>query len=133
MSHFTEVKTKIKDAEILKRTLKKLGHEVIENPNGVQVRGYFDETIPAEFKIPTTTKYDIGFRLNQEGCYEVVGDWELLPKVSGIDQVEFGQKLKKEYAHQTVLTLAEKMGYSVEYLNAESQDGQIELSLKSYG
>ena len=137
MSHFTEVKTKIRNRETLKKALIKLGHEVVESEagQGVEVRGYFGQTLPADFKILTSTHYDIGFKLNEEGNYELVGDWELLPKVSGIEQEVFAKQLKREYAHQTILGISEKMGYSVEYNNAETQteDGQMQLSVKQWG
>lgn len=135
MSHFTEVKTKITNRETLKKALVKLGHQVVEGQNsaGVEVRGYFGETQPADFKILTKSNYDIGFRLGEDGNYEVVGDWELLPKVSDIEQEVFTKAIKREYAHQTILEVAGKMGYSVDYLNQTNEDGQIELSVKQWG
>lgn len=133
MSHFTEVKTKIKNKENLKRALKKLGYEVVEAESGVEVRGYFGATQKADFKILTKSHYDIGFKLNSEGSYEFVGDWELMPKVSGIEQETFTKQVKREYAHQSILEISEKMGYSVEYLNTENEDGSLELSVKQWG
>jgi len=126
MSHFTEVKTKLKNKERIKKVLENLGFEVVTEEegleNGVNVRGYFDETISADFKILTKSKYDIGFVSNDDGTYEVVGDWELMPKVSGIEQDLFVNKLSQEYAHETVKELAEQKGYSVEYVQSEEDD-----------
>jgi len=137
MSHFSEVKTKIKDREILKKALKNLGHEIVEGVNsaGVEVRGYFGSTQEADFKILTSTHYDIGFKENHEGCYELVGDWELLPKVSGINQEEFSKSLKREYAHQMIRSVADQLGYTVEYEGnkVENENGEIEITVKQWG
>lgn len=136
MSHFSEVKTKIKNRETLKKALAKLGFEIVEAEAGssVDVRGYFGESQAAEFKILTSTHYDIGFRLNEEGTYEIVGDWELLPKVSGIECEAFTKQVKREYAHQSVLAIAEKMGYGVEYANqGADENGEMQISVKQWG
>lgn len=127
MSHFSEVKTKIRDENILKHSLKKMGFQVVEaeQNQGVQVRGYMGDTQKADFKILTQTHYDIGFLKNSEGCFELVGDWELMPKVAQIDQNVFTRTLKREYAHQTILKVAAEKGYTLEYLNQESDEMQI--------
>ena len=130
MSHFTEVKTKLKNKERIMKVLENLGFEVVTEEeglkNGVNVRGYFDDTTAADFKILTKSKYDIGFVSNDDGTYEVIGDWELMPKVSGIEQELFVNKLSQEYAHETVKELAEQKGYSVDYIESE-EDGTIEM------
>ena len=135
MSHFSEVKTKIKNRETLKKALLKLGYKIVESENGqsVEVRGYFGATQSADFKILTSTHYDIGFKQNSEGTFELVGDWELLPKVSGIEMEAFTKKIKREYAHQTILSVAEKMGYSVNESCEESENGEIAISVKQWG
>ena len=123
MSHFSQVKTKLSDAVVLKKALTKLGLEVVEDEEGQKVRGFFGETQDADFKVLTSTDYDIGFKL-VDGNYEVVGDWDLLPKVSKIDRDPFLVDLKKEYATQAIFSLAEQNGYGVEY----HQEGeQIEM------
>lgn len=130
MSHFTEVKSKLKDRQRLQKVLKNLGFEIIESEtgveNGVNVRGYFDESIPADFKILTKSKYDIGFVKNSDGTYDVVGDWELLPKVSQIEQVSFVNKLSHDYAHETIKELAQQKGLSLEYVECE-ETGTLEM------
>ena len=61
MSHFTEVKTKIKDTELLKESLSQLNLTYEHDANGVAVRGFVGDTVQCEFKIDTGTKYDIDF------------------------------------------------------------------------
>lgn len=121
MSHFSELKTQLKNRSTVISALKKMGFEVVEAEAGqqVDVRGYFGESQKADFKILTRTHYDIGFRLT-EGNYEVVGDWELLPKVSKIEQEPFLKSLKKEYAMETIYKIAEEKGYEIETQETES-------------
>ncbi len=134
MSHFSQVKTKIKNEDILKRTLKKLGHTVVEATQNatVEVRGYFGATQDADFKILTSTHYDIGFKKGFDGTFELVGDWEILPKVSGLQEDIFLKQVKKEYAHQMILNVAEKMGYTVDYQKTANEDGDIQVSVKQW-
>lgn len=125
MSHFSQLKTSLTQKDILKKVLKDMNFEIVEEPNGVDVRGYFGETQRAEFKILTDTHYDIGFVKGATGGYEIVGDWELLPKVSGIEQNDFASKIKREYARESILQTAKSQRYEVECVEAE--DGTFEM------
>jgi len=125
MSHFTQMKTSLTEKDILKKVLKAMKFEVVEEPNGVEVRGYFGDTQKAEFKVLTDTHYDIGFVKGENGGYEIVGDWELLPKVSGIEQQDFLAKVKREYAREAIVETAKSRGYDVECIEAE--DGSFEM------
>lgn len=124
MSHFTQVKTQIKDRTLLKKALEKLGHTVVEGEQGTCVRGYMGNTLPAEFKILTSTHYDIGFQKDEEGNYSFVGDWELMPRVSGIKEADFAASVKREYAREMILQTAAEQGYQVE---EQENDGTIEM------
>ncbi len=125
MSHFTQVKTRLNDKEVLKKALVELGLTIVEGEAGRQVRGYFGETQQAEFKVLTETHYDIGFSRAEDGSYSLVGDWELLPRVSGIEPERFLCDVKRAYAKQAILTTAAQQGYEVEL--KESEDGTIEM------
>jgi len=124
MSHFTQVKTKLKDRTCLTKALSNLGHTVVEGTEGQQVRGFFGDVQPAEFKILTDTHYDIGFAQDAEGNYSLVGDWELLPKVSGIKQDAFLASVKREYAREAIMQTAAQQGYEVQ---VEEKDGNLEM------
>ncbi len=114
MSHFSEIKTQIKNRELLKDSLTELGWALETSPNGVKVRGYLGATYDAEFKVLTDTHYDIGFRRNESGNYEMVGDWEILPKIIGQDQNALINQIKRNYAKNTVIDMAKQQGYSIE-------------------
>ena len=71
MSHFTTIKVKIKNGELLHQTLQELGYTVECNAS---VRGYQGNTTTAEYVIRQNNGYDLGFRLNGE-TYELVADF----------------------------------------------------------
>ena len=78
MSHFTTVKTQIKQKEMLKKALNKLGYDnVIEN--GI-IRGYQGNQQQADIVVQGIGGYDVGFV--QEGeQYTIIADfWGLSPK-----------------------------------------------------
>jgi hypothetical protein len=128
MSHFSEVKTKIKNKEFLIKALKQLGHQVEDNNETAVVRGFMGDTQPADFKILTDTHYDIGFKKNTEGYYEVVADWDVLPKL-GIEQEAFTNSVKKEYAKTTILETAKEKGLEV---SMTENEGQLELVVSKW-
>src|SRR5690348_11717211 len=125
MSHFSQVKTKLRDREVLKEALKKMGFEVVEGAEGQKVRGYMGDIQQAEFKILTSSHYDIGFIADEEGNYSLVGDWELMPRVSGIEEAHFTAAVKKEYAREAILRTARERGYEVQ--EQENEDGVVEM------
>ena len=122
MSHFSELKTNITSKRILQQALTKMGFLMEEQEAGVEVRGFFGQTLPAEFKALTRTHYDIGFKKNEEGSYELVADWELMPRVSGIEQEPFLNALKKEYARIAITEIAKQRGYDLQCV--EDEEGQ---------
>lgn len=129
MSHFTEVKTKIREGRLLKKALEKLGYAVEEHADGVPVRGFFGETTPAEFKIGTGSTYDVGFRKTASGDYEVVGDWEILPRAAGLEREEFLRRVKRAYAETAIRAIAEERGLEVEVSEAE---GSVEMVVSQW-
>jgi hypothetical protein len=123
MSHFTQVKTKLTEKGILKKVLGNLGFQLEEAEEGVEVRGFFGNKESAEFKALTSTHYDIGFKRNETGSYEVIADWDLMPRVARIEKEEFLKKLKREYAKEVILETAHLGGYEVQCIeNEETQE-----------
>lgn len=131
MSHFSQVKTKLKQGETLKRALRQLGFTVVEAAEGVEVRGFFGAVEAAEFKILTSTHYDIGFRLGADGNYECVGDWELLPNVSNIEREPFLTAVKRSYAKEAILELAEAKGLEVE-VSEDETTGEMQMVVSQW-
>lgn len=123
MSHFTQLKTALKNKRAIQRALKQMGFTVVEEEKTL-VRGFFGDTTEADFKILTKSNYDIGFQKHATGDYELVGDFELMPRVAGIEKESFLTQLRREYAKASIQITAEEKGYQVEV----SENGeQIEM------
>jgi hypothetical protein len=84
MSHFTEIKTSLKNLELIKKALESLNLSYEHSEDLLAVRGFYGDKIPAQFKISTGTEYDLGLRLTETGGYEFVADFEML-KAHGVD------------------------------------------------
>ncbi len=112
MSHFTKVETKIKDLVCLKKALKDLGYEFTEAEQGVQVRGYLDQTTTAEMSIKASKTYDIGVSATASG-YEFVADWWGVETTRGVTQEAFVKAVTQRYAYHKVLSEVAKQGYTV--------------------
>tara|TARA_B100000965_G_C19526312_1_gene728988 strand:- start:370 stop:759 length:390 start_codon:yes stop_codon:yes gene_type:complete len=110
MSHFTEVKTKLKCLVTLKKVIEEMGFAFKEGVT--TVRGYQGDTTEAIAVIDTKSSYDIGVVQTADG-YSLVGDWEMLQVRAGIEQEEFLQTLNKKYAYSKVLEEVSKQGYQV--------------------
>ncbi|NEP63158.1 MAG: DUF1257 domain-containing protein [Symploca sp. SIO2G7] len=106
MSHFTTIKIKIKNGEILHQVLQELGYQVECN---TQVRGYRGNTTEAEYVIRQNNGYDLGFRRTGED-YELVADfWG-----AKINQQKFVNAISQSYAHKTLITTVQEQGFDVE-------------------
>ena len=74
MSHFTKVKTVIRDQAILCEALRQLHHQFREGENLI-VRGYMGGTQTAQVVLNTGCHYDIGFQRQPDQTFDAVADW----------------------------------------------------------
>ncbi|MFM7204874.1 MAG: DUF1257 domain-containing protein [Myxococcota bacterium] len=125
MSHFSRVKTTVKNLVSLKTALEDLGIEYEEALGMVRVRGWQGAEELAELVIKTGTQYDIGVRRMASGEYELIADWWALEE-HGLKQETFLQRITQRYAYHEVKAQAENQGYSVEEEQVEA-DGTIRL------
>ena len=124
MSHFTCIKTKIKERPYLIEALEGMGHKVEENKVLVVNNVSHAEEHP-EFHADVAIRNDIGFRWNKNmETYELVAEldtWDLdLPVNRFID------KLTQQYARATLLAVSEEEGFTVEK-ESSNIDNTIEL------
>ncbi len=126
MSHFSQIKTQIRNLSSLKSALTDLGIDWKSGPR--EVRGYRGQTTQAEIAIAQDNGYDIGFRWNGQE-YELVADlqyWQQNLTVNG-----FLNQVTQRYAYHTVMNETTKQGFQV----AETQkqaDGSIRLVLQRW-
>ncbi|MCC6620418.1 MAG: DUF1257 domain-containing protein [Deltaproteobacteria bacterium] len=132
MSHFTSVKTKIKNLACLIRALKDLNYEFVqaEEHQTVQVRGYQGQKTDAVMCIKASKTYDIGVKLNKEtGTYEFVADWWGVETTRGVTEEEFIKQLTRRYSYHVVKQEIEKKGWQVE---EEEQGEQIHIKVGTW-
>ncbi len=123
MSHFSTVKTELRDRDALRAALGDLGHEPREG--SLQVRGYRGQLETAELAIGQANGADIGFRLNaSSGCYELVTDLDLWKQPVPVER--FLAQLSQRYALRTILAATAEEGFTVSE-QRQGVDGTIEL------
>ncbi|MBN2444852.1 MAG: DUF1257 domain-containing protein [Spirochaetales bacterium] len=115
MSHFTKVKTRIKNFIRLKDILKtcEYTYEEASEHNTISIKGWNKETTEVLLKIKTGGSYDIGVVQNEKGLYEFVADWWGVETTAGITQEDFMNKITQQYAYSTIREKMNKKGYDV--------------------
>ena len=115
MSHFTRVKTKIKNLIRLKDILKVLDYSIVESSteNKITVKGWNKDQTEVLVKIKTGGSYDIGIVRNEEGFYEFVADWWGVETTTGLTQEDFLNKITQQYAYSTIKDKIKQKGYDL--------------------
>ena len=126
MSHFTCIKTKIKERPYLIEALEWMGHDVQENKALVINNPSHAEEHP-EFHAEVAIRNDIGFRWNKNTeTYELVAEldtWDLDVPVN-----RFIDKLTQQYARTTLYNTVKEEGFTVDE-EWEMTDNSIELTV----
>ena len=125
MSHITTVKTELRDGEVLRKALVKMGYQIREGKtsfarpaplpaNGIEFMAFKDGK-------------ELGFTRPGSGgeSYDISADWGLIREkrrniVDGIAQV---------YAREKIIKMARCRGYSI-ITQRINQKGQIEMVLR---
>jgi hypothetical protein len=126
MSHFSNIKTQIRNLDVLKATLTNLGMDWKDGP--AEVRGYQGLTAIASVVIEQDNHYDVGFSWNGKE-YELVTDlqyWQQPLSVEG-----FLQKITQGYALETVLSESAKQGFAVTEQQTQ-KDGSVRLVVQRW-
>lgn len=115
MSHFTKVKTKIKNFGRLKATLSQLDYSFEEatEDTTMNIRGWNKDTAEVLLKIKTGGSYDIGVIKNKEGFYEFIADWWGVETTTGLTQEDFINKITRQYAYSTIIEKIRQKGYDL--------------------
>ena len=125
MSHFSRIKTKIKNKPELEEALLLLQYDVKEDQE-LKVTGSHGikhEIVNADLAIGS----DVGFRLNPTtNEYELVADLETWNQPISVER--FLDKVNQQYARMTIHNQVKKMGFQVEE-EWEMEDNSIELTV----
>jgi hypothetical protein len=125
MSHFSTIRTKLRNKPQLQEALEILQYDVKQDQE-LKVSGSHGighETVEAELAIGT----DIGFRMNpMTGEYELVADLETWNQPIPVER--FMDKVNQQYARMTVHNTVKEMGFQVEE-EWEMEDNTIELTV----
>jgi hypothetical protein len=126
MSHFSQIKTKIRNLPALQSALTDLGMDWKGGPESV--RGYQGQAQTAELVVEQENGYDIGFSWNGQE-YELVADLEFWQQAWSVDR--FLSKVTQRYAYHTVLNTAQSQGFQVAE-EAKAADGSIRLVVQRW-
>jgi Protein of unknown function (DUF1257) len=132
MSHFTRVRTRLRDADTLLEALETVGFGDVEVHEQAQpLYGYQGDVRPERAEIIVRRAHigrlsnDIGFVRQHDGSFEAI--------VSDYDRSRFGTawlaELTRAYSHAATLRYADSHGYEVA-TDEVQQDGTRRLTLR---
>jgi len=125
MSHFSTIKTKIKNKPELVEALELLQYNVVQD---VKLENPLDHE-HKQWQVDVAIGDDIGFRLNKDGVYELVADIQTWK--DPIPPKRFIEKVTQQYARMTIHNTIKDMGFSVQE-EWEMDDNSIELTVTKW-
>lgn len=126
MSHFSQIKTQIRNLASLQAALTDLG--IDWKPGSKAVRGYRGQTYNAEITIEQDNGYDLGFSWNGEE-YEMVADLQYWQQPLSVDG--FLRQVTQRYAYHTVINETARQGFQVTE-QQKNEDGSIRLLVQRW-
>lgn len=126
MSHFSQIKTQIRNLTSLQSALSDLGMNWKSGPR--EVRGYRGQTQAAEVVIEQNNGYDVGFAWNGHE-YELVADLQFWNLDNSVDR--FLSKVTQRYAYHTIVNESADKGFQVAE-QQKNEDGSIRLVLQRW-
>ena len=107
MSHFTTLKTKLTDKDVLVKALNTLSYATQENVLLENPSDHDHKQWQVEVGI---TRY-VGFKLGDDGTLHLVAELDAWEEPITVDR--FLEKVTQEYARETVLETVQEQGYTV--------------------
>ena len=128
MSHFSTIKTKLKEEEPLIKALNNLGYAI--NREEKFVKGYRGKFTAVDISLDLHGNTKVGFKWdNNSNSYELVTDLDLWK--CNIPVERFISKVTQMYAYQTIISKTKEDGYQIVEQNNKN-DGSIELVLTKW-
>ena len=126
MSHFTKIKTKIYDLEILKKSLTDLNLEF--TAENLEINGYNNQKASAYLIIKQSNNYDIGFKWNGTE-YQMVTDLMFWSQDYSVDK--FLNQINQRYAYNAILNLSGKENFQIKR-SENLENGSVRVLLERF-
>ena len=128
MSHFSTIKTQLKEVKPLIQALNQLGYNI--NQEEKFIKGYRGKFTAVDISMNLPGDTNVGFKWDtNSNSYELVTDIDLWKFEIPIER--FISKVTQMYAYQTIISKSKEEGYQlVEEKN--KNDGSIELILTKW-
>lgn len=126
MSHFSQIKTKIRSLPALQSALTDLGLDWKTGPQ--PVIGYRGKTQIAALVVEQDNGYGVGFSWNGQE-YELVTDLDFWQQAWSVDR--FLNMVTQRYAYHTVLSTTKAQGFQVAE-EVKAEDGSIRLVVQRW-
>ena len=128
MSHFSTIKTQLKEVKPLIQALNNLGYNI--NQEEKFIKGYRGKFTAVDISMNLPGDTNVGFKWDtNSNSYELVTDLDLWKFEIPIER--FISKVTQMYAYQTIISKTKEEGYQlVEEKN--KNDGSIELVLTKW-
>ena len=128
MSHFSTIKTELKEVKPLIKALNQLGYSI--NQEKKYVKGYKGRVTDVDISMELQGNTMVGFKFNKNSnSYELVTDVDLWNLDLPVER--FISKVTQMYAYHTIISKTEEDGYQV-VEQQNKNDGSIELVLTKW-
>ena len=122
MSHFSTIKTKIKDRKALLQALMLMGHPVLVDETLKNPSNHEHEEVNVQIAIGK----DIGFRWNKvTESYELVTDLQTWDQPVPVER--FLDQVAQQYAIEAISAAARDEGFEVESQELNNKDQSVEM------
>ena len=128
MSHFSRIKTSIREIDFLKKSLSNLN--LVWEEKEQLIEGYQGETHKVNLVIRQENNIDIGFEKTKDNSYQLVADLAFWDQPTSVDA--FLDSLHKEYALTTVLEETKKQGFEKISQTTNQQNGEVVLIVEKW-
>ena len=125
MSHFTTIKTKCTDQDLLVKSIQQIGY--VAKIGKFNCRGYQGNKTTVDILISLKGGYDIGF-VYKDNNYEMVADWW---GINEIDETEFVQSLNQQYSIFSTTQELQNKGFSLD--QETLSNGTVRLVARKLG
>ena len=128
MSHFSRIKTSIREIDLLKKSLTNLN--LVWEEKEQLIEGYQGETHKVNLVLPQENNIDIGFERTKDNSYQLVADLSFWDQSTSVDA--FLDSLHKEYALTTVLEETKKQGFEKISQTQNQQNGEVVVIVEKW-